>query len=215
MDLLNASYLRPSGGYDCTFNFWNDYLGLSALVAKNRRSKGPVSPNSITECLKATLGLSDPCYPADRGCCPASPRLRRLEDFEDNLPLFHPFQSPAPSRGQVEGEMFLDPFGSLDLLGVDRRVSRRPGSRGKQEVRICVFCRNNGAPEDVYASHVLKTSEGRVICPILRAYTCPLCNANGDNAHTIKYCPLSKDQPPQRVLKGGRAVGGGKRVKVF
>uniref|UniRef100_A0A087YRK6 Nanos homolog 1 n=2 Tax=Poeciliinae TaxID=586240 RepID=A0A087YRK6_POEFO len=91
---------------------------------------------------------------------------------------------------------------------------RKPTTRGKQEPKICVFCRNNGAPEEVFGSHVLKTPDGRVVCPILRAYTCPLCSANGDNAHTIKYCPLSKDQPSQRPLKGGRAVGG-KRMKIF
>ncbi|XP_051894889.1 nanos homolog 1 [Pristis pectinata] len=220
MDFLNTSYLRPGGGYDCTFNFWNDYLGLSTLVTKNRR-KGPGSPNSITESLKATLGLSDPycpCLGNGNGAldCYCSPSPRRgFLDLEENFPLFNPFQPLPPVRGQLEAEMLLDPFCSLDLLGADRRVSRKPGSRAKQEPRICVFCRNNGAPEDVYGSHVLKTSDGRVVCPILRAYTCPLCNANGDNAHTIKYCPLSKDQPQQRVLKGGRAVGGGKRVKVF
>ncbi|XP_078260829.1 nanos homolog 1-like [Rhinoraja longicauda] len=211
MDLLNASYLRASGGYDCTFNFWNDYLGLSTLVTKNRR-QGPVSANSITECLKATLGLRDPCYP------PAGPGRRRAwrwpGDLADELPLLGPFQ--APGLGRAEAETFPDPYGPLDLLDVDRRAPRRPGGRAKQpEARICVFCRNNGAPEDVYASHVLKTPDGRVVCPTLRAYTCPLCNANGDNAHTIKYCPLSKEQPPQRALKGGRAVGGGKRVTVF
>ncbi|CAG04666.1 unnamed protein product, partial [Tetraodon nigroviridis] len=57
---------------------------------------------------------------------------------------------------------------------------------------ICVFCRNNGAPEEVYGSHVLKTPDGRVVCPILRAYTCPLCSANGDNAHTNKILSTVK-----------------------
>ncbi|XP_016329478.1 nanos homolog 1-like [Sinocyclocheilus anshuiensis] len=104
-------------------------------------------------------------------------------------------------------------FAGFDLFGVERKM-RKPVARNKQEPKICVFCRNNGAPEEVYGSHVLKTPDGRVVCPILRAYTCPLCSANGDNAHTIKYCPLSKDQPAQRVLRGGRAVGG-KRVKIF
>nr|AWB14933.1 Nanos1B protein [Scyliorhinus canicula] len=220
MDFWNPSYLNAGSSYDYTFNFWNDYLGLSTLVMKNRRNV-PRSANSITESLKATLGLNDcscPCPGNGHCCCPPN-AARAFLELEDSFSLFHPFQPlPAAAGGQPEPEMLLDPFGPLDLLGLERRASRKGGGGGgrpKQEAKICVFCRNNGAPEDVYASHVLKAPDGRVVCPILRAYTCPLCNANGNNAHTIKYCPLSKDQPPQRVLKGGRAVGGGKRLKVF
>uniref|UniRef100_A0A3Q4AKX9 Nanos-type domain-containing protein n=1 Tax=Mola mola TaxID=94237 RepID=A0A3Q4AKX9_MOLML len=172
--------------YDYTFNFWNDYLGLTTLVTKNNKLSMPQNPNSITESLKATLGLDDspPC--------------------------------PCVIAGGLQPERevaFGGSFAGFDLFGMERKM-RKPASRGKQEPKICVFCRNNGAPEEVYGSHVLKTPDGRVVCPILRAYTCPLCSANGDNAHTIKYCPLSKDQPSQRPLKGGRAVGG-KRMKIF
>ena len=55
--------------------------------------------------------------------------------------------------------------------------------------QVCVFCRNNGESESFYTSHYLKDADGKVTCPVLRAYTCPLCGANGDSAHTIKYCP--------------------------
>ena len=58
---------------------------------------------------------------------------------------------------------------------------------------VCVFCRNNGESENVYTSHVLKDTDGRTSCPILRAYTCPICKANGDNSHTIKYCPMNQN----------------------
>ena len=60
-------------------------------------------------------------------------------------------------------------------------------------VHVCVFCRNNGESESVYTSHVLKDGDGRTSCPILRAYTCPICKANGDNSHTIKYCPMNQN----------------------
>ncbi|EDV22801.1 uncharacterized protein TRIADDRAFT_9546, partial [Trichoplax adhaerens] len=53
----------------------------------------------------------------------------------------------------------------------------------------CVFCRNNGEHEDVYTSHQLKDADGKITCPILKAYTCPICGATGENSHTIKYCP--------------------------
>lgn len=55
----------------------------------------------------------------------------------------------------------------------------------------CAFCRKNGETLAFYSGHMLKDSKGRVTCPILRAYTCPYCGANGDKAHTVKYCPVN------------------------
>lgn len=223
MDFLNHDYLDTRSH---TFNFWNDYLGLSTLVAKNKMSSTFHSPNSITESLKATLGLDDSpicsCvngHGGDSGghsecCCPSpsSPPISILH-LKERLSLFSPFENLSSDTPPIDRDaVYRGSFGGLDLLGMERR--RKQTQRSKQEPKICVFCRNNGAPEEVFGSHVLKTPDGRVVCPILRAYTCPLCSANGDNAHTIKYCPLSKDQSSQRVLKGGRAVGG-KRLKIF
>lgn len=53
----------------------------------------------------------------------------------------------------------------------------------------CPFCKQNGETPRVYRSHKLKSCDGKVICPILRNYTCPICNATGDYAHTRRYCP--------------------------
>nr|AWV67095.1 nanos1 [Odontobutis potamophila] len=219
MDFLNHNYLNARSPYDYTFNFWNDYLGLTTLVTKN--NKLPQNPNSITESLKATLGLDDtpacPCV-AENGhldcccCClpSGSPPPASILDLKERFSILSPFQKHLPEREAGFGGA----FPGFDLFSVERKTRKPASGRGKQEPKICVFCRNNGAPEEVYGSHVLKTPDGRVVCPILRAYTCPLCSANGDNAHTIKYCPLSKEQPSQRPLKGGRAVGG-KRMKIF
>ena len=57
--------------------------------------------------------------------------------------------------------------------------------------KICVFCRNNGENEAVYSTHQLKDAQGRVTCPVLYIYTCPICGATGEHAHTIKYCPMN------------------------
>ena len=90
-----------------------------------------------------------------------------------------------------------------------------PPVRPPSGLHVCVFCRNNGESESVYTSHVLKDSDGRTSCPILRAYTCPICKANNDSAHTIKYCPQNQNVrvpssiggvmgPPSQAVMGQR-----------
>ena len=54
---------------------------------------------------------------------------------------------------------------------------------------MCPFCKRNGETPEFYTTHKLKDCWGRVICPVLRAYTCPNCGISGDNAHTLNYCP--------------------------
>lgn len=66
--------------------------------------------------------------------------------------------------------------------------------------QVCVFCRNNGENKEFYSGHTLKDSEGNTTCPILRAYTCPLCKACGDKSHTIKYCPKYTPKPKDKIL---------------
>lgn len=64
--------------------------------------------------------------------------------------------------------------------------------------KYCGFCRKNGESAQIYRSHKLKSGDGRVTCPILWSYTCPVCAATGDNAHTLRYCPQARQQKDER-----------------
>lgn len=69
----------------------------------------------------------------------------------------------------------------------------------------CQFCQNNREPEDFYRGHILRDAEGKVVCPILRAYNCPICNnGGGDKAHTKSYCPQLRptNRLPRRSTLG-------------
>ncbi|KAL3891165.1 hypothetical protein ACJMK2_003428 [Sinanodonta woodiana] len=59
----------------------------------------------------------------------------------------------------------------------------------------CAFCKRNGETLEFYRTHVVKDNRGKVICPILRKYVCPLCGSTGDKAHTIRHCPLYSGNP--------------------
>ncbi|XP_070620708.1 nanos homolog 2 [Erythrolamprus reginae] len=71
----------------------------------------------------------------------------------------------------------------------------------------CNFCKHNGESKKVYSSHALKRADGVVVCPILRNYTCPLCGATANQAHTLKYCPQNKWKQ-SLYRRGGRNAAG-------
>jgi len=101
-------------------------------------------------------------------------------------------------------------------------VRRPPASQTRsQKVKynFCVFCKNNGEDESYYLSHTLKDDNGRVTCPILYKYKCPICHATGPISHTIRYCPHNKGQASKyeemahiTVLKQMRSSTGTRRM---
>jgi hypothetical protein len=94
------------------------------------------------------------------------------------------------------------PAAAVEEMVRQAKIRRRNG--GKKEV--CVFCRNNGEREVIFTSHTLKDSSNTIVaCPILRLYPCPICQASGDYAHTIRYCPYAdKESSSRPKLNNGR-----------
>lgn len=78
------------------------------------------------------------------------------------------------------------------------RIRRRNSSKNSHLANYCGFCRKNKLENCEYRTHKLRDKD-RVMCPILRAFTCSICLAKGDQAHTLTYCPYVTK--PWRLLK--------------
>nr|AHI50302.1 nanos-2 [Nanomia bijuga] len=134
---------------------------------------------------------------------PPSMRLSKAERdhiisgaWQQNINNRQPIDKmPPPPPPSINGTQLPPPTSPRQPVVVPPPPSSvaPPPARPQSGLHVCVFCRNNGESESVYTSHVLKDSDGRTSCPILRAYTCPICKANGDTSHTIKYCPMNQN----------------------
>lgn len=76
--------------------------------------------------------------------------------------------------------------------------------KSKSPTLECSFCKKNGENEEIYLSHNLKDSLGKLSCPILREFKCPKCGESGDYAHTNKYCPVTQRKKKERKIKNCR-----------
>ena len=69
------------------------------------------------------------------------------------------------------------------------------------KVLYCTFCKNNGEKEEVYCSHLLKDSTGKITCPVLKTHVCPICHETGEKAHTLTYCKDYKKSQKMHFLQ--------------
>lgn len=195
----------PSTSSSCTspidgvneFDCFHDYLGLNELVHNFR-----------DEAIETELAAESHHQRRDSLGSAASSEFSISTGSVESNELMDFYNFANNIYNSKQGDIFKllsSPVDPEDILGFNvvsepppaALIGRRmppaaaiaASSRCSARQQVCVFCRNNGESESFYTSHCLKDSEGKVSCPVLRAYTCPLCGANGDMSHTIKYCP--------------------------
>nr|AEA03004.1 nanos protein [Rhynchosciara americana] len=91
----------------------------------------------------------------------------------------------------------------------NKNLSKKAQILDDSQNNFCRFCENNQEPSKVYNSHTLRDGKGKLVCPRLRKYVCPICNATGDNAHTVRYCT----KKPIFIIKGGNDTGVLKKIR--
>lgn len=104
-----------------------------------------------------------------------------INSTKERTPQKKLFDNFSEARQQTKSHIASKPY-----IKKSRWANAQKLSKTKNH---CVFCENNGEPEYVYLTHKTRDEFGRVLCPHLRNYKCPICGANGDQAHTLKYCP--------------------------
>ncbi|XP_072516523.1 uncharacterized protein nanos2 [Salminus brasiliensis] len=166
----------PSG----RFFMWRDYLHLRATLERvlehpgREQVAGPQPCNQTPNLLPSIPSIL--LHRAERGA---------------GVQLDQGDRPPQSCGGTEYGE---------ELLFAPVRSETPPSGREG----CCAFCRRNGESAEVYRSHRLRCRDGRVMCPVLRSYVCPLCRATGDTAHTRLYCPSRSDAEPGRSARDRR-----------
>jgi protein nanos 1 len=189
----------PDGQMMGEFNVFHDYLGLVKIVEgfaresssspierelRERRDSLGSAGSDFSSSSSDGPGVVDVYYPYGGGDVFKQAFTESVDDLPHFAGLGSGRSGPSPFGGSRDSST--GPLPHSLLLGC--ATTKLPTAAAKKP-QVCVFCRNNGETESFYTSHYLKDADGKVTCPVLRAYTCPLCGANGDAAHTIKYCP--------------------------
>lgn len=172
------------------FRLFRDYFGLIHLVQNTRLCDGMASATfgDVLYDFTYTRRARGDSVGSDRSYSSSSSNGNTEMDLNLEGLGYKAPGSGAPPRALAKRS-------EVGETGSRSRKNRE--NKKNRNANVCVFCRNNGESKKVYSSHVLKDAEGCTTCPILRAYTCPLCKASGDQSHTIKYCPRNKNASKQ------------------
>ncbi|XP_061388264.1 protein nanos [Musca vetustissima] len=125
---------------------------------------------------------------------------QQLQQHNINMSFNHNFWKILPAHMQQHSQAAVTAAAAAAAAAVNidyncnqnKKMQKRyngPKNEKYSSAKHCVFCENNNEPDAVVKSHAVRDSMGRVLCPKLRTYICPICKASGDKAHTVKYCP--------------------------
>lgn len=174
----------------------NNFKFLESLILPVISDEGPlnnefISPMSYVDC-RGDCDNFDTDHNLDslRRDAIEMDEFRR-NGFECELDDLDTYQVQL-RRQSVHDKITVQKESNPIVLEVMAFKERKKALRRAKSKKSCVFCKNNGESTAVYTSHVLKDTEGRTTCPVLRKYTCPICGKSGDEAHTIKYCPKNE-----------------------
>ncbi|XP_005797946.2 nanos homolog 1-like [Xiphophorus maculatus] len=109
-----------------------------------------------------------------------------MELGDTHEPRKEPVQQTRNIQASLDGKKWKT---SSETRSVSSSSLSDTSSCSRTSEDLCRFCRQNGESPRVYRSHALRSDDGKVTCPILWSYTCPICGASGDHAHTRRYCP--------------------------
>ncbi|XP_032381233.1 nanos homolog 2 isoform X3 [Etheostoma spectabile] len=133
--------------------------------------------------------------------------LKRLADSHGDSgegDIEVPKRQTAAPWSQIRASLNLE-TSSVSSLSDSSCTGTDTSCTGTPSSGFCGFCKQNGESPRVYRSHNLKSNYGKVTCPILWNYTCPICEATGDRAHTRRYCPQAQRLEAGRMLPGSRS----------
>jgi hypothetical protein len=149
----------------------------SSLTVHN----SPLSKRKDSECSSSSAQSSSPTSSIDYSSCNESTSHSHLQQHNHHKRNGQNLPSAKAAFAANNGN---NGYGLDFLAAVIRQTSKLN--------TCCSFCKNNGESEKIYTSHTMKNSKGKVTCPLLKIYKCPICGQTGDSAHTITYCKKYK-----------------------
>lgn len=177
--------------YTYSYDIWS-----SALTSVSSQSQSSWSSSSLDTCNSTSSSSTASLSPTEsldhlQPLCAASVATK--------MPL-RASASDSSASGCNGGKRQL-PSTKANVELIAKCIEKKKKYGDANKIVECSFCKNNSEPEFIYRSHALKDSIGRITCPLLKIYTCPMCGESGQNAHTLTYCKKFKTYQRNSILK--------------
>ncbi len=180
--------VNASNGY---YNLWSTSINLLDAIQQQHESNdepsstktahnSPLSKRKDSECSSSSALSSSPTSSIDYSSCNEYTSHSSLQNQNNHHHKRNGQNLPSTKAAYAANNGY-----GLDFLAAVIRQTSKLNT-------CCSFCKNNGESEKIYTSHTMKNSKGKVTCPLLKLYKCPICGQTGDSAHTITYCKKYK-----------------------